>query len=156
PWYGVGRSIAGAATMLVIPLLVAAFFLGSLLMQRLFGMSALRTGLAFLPVATCTVARAHLACPPRGTDRATHRRHPRPARRGRRAGAADRRLRAGLGLDRGRARSCPRCHRARCRCATATTTALATVDESLAGVTSARVNTAHELVRPYGSPSCRP
>ncbi|SEO53959.1 DHA2 family efflux MFS transporter permease subunit [Actinacidiphila rubida] len=54
--------VAGAFLILVATgLLIAAFFLSSVHLQRDRGYSALGTGLAFLPVAVATAAGAHLA-----------------------------------------------------------------------------------------------
>ena len=54
--------LAGNAVMLAASgLLVAGFFLTSTLAQHVFGYSALRTGLLFLPVTVATVASAHAA-----------------------------------------------------------------------------------------------
>jgi EmrB/QacA subfamily drug resistance transporter len=53
-----------AATLVMLAasgLLVSAFFLNSLYLQSLLRLSALRTGLAFLPVALATMIGAHLA-----------------------------------------------------------------------------------------------
>lgn len=54
--------VSGAFTMLVATgLLISSFFLGSLYLQHVVGLSALRTGLAFLPVAIAVGLGAHLA-----------------------------------------------------------------------------------------------
>ncbi|GAB2941168.1 DHA2 family efflux MFS transporter permease subunit [Micromonospora polyrhachis] len=54
--------VAGSVVMLAASgLLISGFFLNSLLLQRLLGLSALRTGLVFLPVAIATIIGAHLA-----------------------------------------------------------------------------------------------
>ncbi|MCF2533151.1 MFS transporter [Yinghuangia soli] len=54
--------VTGAFTMLVATgLLISSFFLGSLYLQQVVGLSALRTGLAFLPVAIAVGLGAHLA-----------------------------------------------------------------------------------------------
>ncbi|MEU6854813.1 MFS transporter [Actinacidiphila alni] len=54
--------VAGAFLMLVATgLLVSSFFLGSVYLQQIRGLSALRTGLLFLPVAVTTALGAHLA-----------------------------------------------------------------------------------------------
>lgn len=54
--------VSGAFTMLVATgLLISSFFLGSLYLQHVVGLSALRTGLAFLPVAIAVGVGAHLA-----------------------------------------------------------------------------------------------
>ncbi|NUP46840.1 MAG: MFS transporter [Catenulispora sp.] len=57
------RQIADGVTAMLggSTLLLTGFFLISLDLQRLLGYSALRTGLAFLPVTVATVAGAHLA-----------------------------------------------------------------------------------------------
>lgn len=53
---------AGVATMLAASaLLISGFFLSSLLLQHQLGLTALATGLLFLPVAVATGAGAHLA-----------------------------------------------------------------------------------------------
>ncbi|MBG0830214.1 MFS transporter [Planomonospora sp. ID67723] len=53
--------VAGNVVMLAASgLLLAAFFLTSQYLQRVAGLSALETGLAFLPVAVATVIGAHL------------------------------------------------------------------------------------------------
>ncbi|MFJ3795429.1 MFS transporter [Streptomyces sp. NPDC090088] len=53
--------VAGAFLMLVATaLLISFFFLGSVYLQRLRGLSPLRTGLVFLPVAVATGIGAHL------------------------------------------------------------------------------------------------
>ncbi|MEV4258932.1 MFS transporter [Spirillospora sp. NPDC049652] len=54
--------VTGALLMLVASgLLISMFFLGSLYLQHLRGLGALRTGLLFLPAAFATGAGAHLA-----------------------------------------------------------------------------------------------
>jgi EmrB/QacA subfamily drug resistance transporter len=54
--------VAGAAGMLVATgLLISCFFLGSLYLQRIAGLSALQTGAVFLPVAIVITLAAHLA-----------------------------------------------------------------------------------------------
>ena len=54
--------VAGVLVMLgATGILVATFFLNSLYLQEVQGASALRTGLAFLPVALVIGAGAHLA-----------------------------------------------------------------------------------------------
>ncbi|MFF5974869.1 MFS transporter [Streptomyces sp. NPDC012769] len=54
--------VAGSLLMLVATgLLISFFFLGSALLQHVHQLSALRTGLLFLPVALATVIGAHLA-----------------------------------------------------------------------------------------------
>ncbi|MFE7598751.1 MFS transporter [Streptomyces sp. NPDC057494] len=53
--------VAGSLLMLVATaLLISFFFLGSLRLQRIDGLDALRTGLLFLPVALTTAIGAHL------------------------------------------------------------------------------------------------
>ncbi|WP_213454831.1 MFS transporter [Rhizomonospora bruguierae] len=126
-------------------LLISGFFLCSLLLQHLLGLSPLRTGLVFLPVAAATVAGAHLA------GRLITRTGRRPvaagafglaalgfallAQAGTGAGAWTGVLpgfalaAAGLGAG----------------FVIATTTALAGVDGHHAGTASGAVNTAHEL-----------
>ncbi|MGW8762267.1 MFS transporter [Streptomyces sp. NPDC055815] len=53
--------VAGSALMLVATaLLISFFFLGSMRLQRVHGLDALRTGLLFLPVALATAIGAHL------------------------------------------------------------------------------------------------
>ncbi|MGW4700727.1 MFS transporter [Streptomyces sp. NPDC004285] len=53
--------VAGSLLMLVATaLLISFFFLGSLRLQRVDGLDALRTGLLFLPVALTTAIGAHL------------------------------------------------------------------------------------------------
>lgn len=55
-------SLGGQVTMLVASaFMLATFFLTSLLLQRVLGLSALGTGLAFLPVALVTIVGTHLA-----------------------------------------------------------------------------------------------
>lgn len=52
---------SGLLTMtLATALLIASFFLGSMLLQRVLGLSALEVGVTFLPVALATGAGAHL------------------------------------------------------------------------------------------------
>ncbi|MFF8381121.1 DHA2 family efflux MFS transporter permease subunit [Streptomyces sp. NPDC015661] len=53
--------VAGSLLMLVATaLLISFFFLGSMLLQRVHGLDAFRTGLLFLPVALTTAIGAHL------------------------------------------------------------------------------------------------
>jgi EmrB/QacA subfamily drug resistance transporter len=144
--------VVGVATMLTgTALLVAAFFLGSLLMQRLYGMSALRTGLAFLPVAVGTVAGAHLA------GRLMANLGPRIV-----GGVGFVASAAGLALLAAVSGRQPvwtavvpglvlAATGLGAILVTATTTALATVDESAAGVVSGTVNTSHELGAAVGT-----
>ncbi len=54
--------LAGAFLMLIATgLLIAYFFLGSVYLQHIRGLSALKTGVVFLPVAVATGTGAHLA-----------------------------------------------------------------------------------------------
>jgi MFS family permease len=54
--------VAGYGVMLAASgLLISGFFLSSLLLQRVMGLSALRTGLVFLPVAVATIIGAQAA-----------------------------------------------------------------------------------------------
>jgi EmrB/QacA subfamily drug resistance transporter len=54
--------VHGSGAMFVVTgILVGAFFLNSLYLQRVLGASALETGLAFLPIAVAIAAAAHLA-----------------------------------------------------------------------------------------------
>jgi predicted MFS family arabinose efflux permease len=57
------RSLVSGAAMMVAAtgVLIGAFFLGSLFLQRTLGFSALETGLGFLPLALVIVAGAHLS-----------------------------------------------------------------------------------------------
>ena len=57
------RSLVSGAAMMAAAtgVLVGAFFLGSLYLQRTLGFSALETGLAFLPLALVILAGAHLS-----------------------------------------------------------------------------------------------
>jgi EmrB/QacA subfamily drug resistance transporter len=60
--FGQRPMAAGTLVMLVASaLLISGFFLCSLLLQRALGMSALRTGLVFLPVSLVAIIGAHLA-----------------------------------------------------------------------------------------------
>jgi MFS family permease len=131
--------------LIATALLVPAFFLNSLLLQRALGLSAEQTGLVFLPVAIGTVAGAHAA------GRLVGRIGPRPVAAIAFAAAA-----AGLGLlaavDAGDSvwlAVMPAFVLASTALGaafvTATTTALTTVDVHAAGATSGTVNTAHEL-----------
>jgi EmrB/QacA subfamily drug resistance transporter len=138
--------VAGTVVMLTASaLLIAGFFLSSLLLQRLLGLSALRTGLVFLPVALATIVGAHL------TGRFIGRYGPRPiagvafgavavgmALMTRITSAADPWtdvlpgfLLAAAGLGAG--------------FVIATTTAMSHVDANHAGMASGTVNMAHEL-----------
>ena len=138
--------VAGTVVILIATaLLVSAFFLNSLLLQRALGLSALQTGLLFLPVAIGTVAGAHTA------GRLVGRIGPRPVAATAFAVAA-----AGLALlaavntgDSVWLAVMPGFVLASTALGaafvTATTTALTTVDIHSAGATSGAVNTAHEL-----------
>jgi EmrB/QacA subfamily drug resistance transporter len=138
--------VAGTVVMLIATaLLVSAFFLSSLLLQRALGLSALQTGLVFLPVAIGTVAGAHTA------GRLIGRIGPRYV-----AATAFALAAAGLGLlsavdvgDSVWIAVMPAFVLAAtalgATLVTATTTALSTVDIHAAGATSGTVNTAHEL-----------
>jgi len=138
--------LAGIAAMLAASaLLISGFFACSLVLQRVLGLSALATGLVFLPVAVATVVGAHLA------GRLVVRIGPRPlAAAGFTLSALGFALLTGVepgesawsavlpgfvlaaaGLGAG--------------FVTATTTALARVDADHAGMASGAVNTAHEL-----------
>jgi len=57
------RTLVSGATMMFAAtgVLIGAFFLGSLYLQRTLGFSALETGLAFLPLALVILAGAHLS-----------------------------------------------------------------------------------------------
>jgi MFS family permease len=57
------RALSGSLAVFLAAsgLLGAGFFLNSLYLQRLLGLSALEVGLAFLPVALATIVGAHLA-----------------------------------------------------------------------------------------------
>jgi EmrB/QacA subfamily drug resistance transporter len=57
------RTLVSGATMMMAAtgVLIGAFFLGSLYLQRTLGFSALETGLAFLPLALVILAGAHLS-----------------------------------------------------------------------------------------------
>src|SRR4051794_5880161 len=57
------RSLVSSATVMLIAtgLLVGAFFLNTLYLQRVMGASALETGLAFLPLTLVILAGAHIA-----------------------------------------------------------------------------------------------
>jgi MFS family permease len=126
-------------------LLISGFFLNSLLVQHVFGRSAMETGLLFLPVAVATGIGAHLA------GRLVGRLGARPVAAGGFAvatigyallarvdadagawtGVLPGFVLAALGLGAG--------------FVTATTTALSRVDAHHAGMASGAVNTAHEL-----------
>jgi EmrB/QacA subfamily drug resistance transporter len=126
-------------------LLISGFFLNSLLLQRVMGLSALRTGLVFLPVATATIIGAQAAAHLLG-------------RVGRRPVAATGFALAGTGMALlagisagsnaltgvlpGFALAAAGLGMA---LVTATTTAMASVDPHRAGMVSGVINTAHEL-----------
>jgi EmrB/QacA subfamily drug resistance transporter len=138
--------VAGTIVMLAASaLLIAGFFLTSLVLQTVRQMSALQTGVAFLPVAVATVAGAHVA------GRLVGRIGPRPlvsaafglsavgltllagAGTGARVwtGIVPSFVLVALGLGAG--------------FVAATTTAMSRVDVHHAGVAAGTVNTAHEL-----------
>jgi EmrB/QacA subfamily drug resistance transporter len=140
------RLLAGQLVMLANSgLLLAAYFLSSLYLQRLHGYTALGTGLVFLPAALATIAGSHLAA------QAVSRLGPRPiAAVGFTLAAVGTLLlgrlpadavvlvellpglllaTAGLGAG----------------FVVATTTAMAHVDQAQAGVTSGLLSTGHEL-----------
>jgi EmrB/QacA subfamily drug resistance transporter len=137
---------AGVVVMLAASaLLVSGFFLLSLVLQRVMGMSALQTGLVFLPVAVAAAVGAHFAGSHIG-------------RTGPRGLAVGSFLVAGLGLGMlTRVDADARVWTAvlpwfvlaaaglGAGFVTATTTAMARVDARHAGVVSGTVNTAHEL-----------
>jgi EmrB/QacA subfamily drug resistance transporter len=138
--------MAGLATMLTASaLLISGFFLCSLLLQRVLGLSALRTGLVFLPVAVATVVGAHLGA------RLVSRFGPRPlavAGFAVAAGGFALLARVDAGADAWTA-ILPGFVLAAAGLGagfvTATTTALTSVDGHHAGMASGTVNTAHEL-----------
>jgi EmrB/QacA subfamily drug resistance transporter len=137
---------AGIVTMLTASaLLISGFFLCSLLLQSALGLSALRTGLVFLPVAVATMAGAHLA------GQLVTRLGARPVAAGGFALAAAgfallARVDAGSGAWTG---VLPGFVMAAAGLGagfvTATVTALTQVDAHHAGMASGAVNTAHEL-----------
>ncbi|WP_281897501.1 MFS transporter [Phytohabitans aurantiacus] len=137
---------AGIVTMLTASgLLISGFFLSSLLLQHLLGLTALETGLLFLPVAVATGIGAHLA------GRFVGRVGARPVavagfgvaavgyvllsqvdgRVGAWGGVLPGFVLVAVGLGAG--------------FVTATTTALSRVDAHHAGMASGAINTAHEL-----------
>jgi EmrB/QacA subfamily drug resistance transporter len=137
------RSTLAAAFLMLVAtgLLVGGFFLGSFDLQALRGHGALTTGLLFLPVALATIAGAQVA------GRVIAARGPRPVAAGglsaaaagaatAAAGAGVPWLVTGLVLISGGAGA---------TFASAFTTALSRVDPHRAGLTSAVVNTFHEL-----------
>jgi EmrB/QacA subfamily drug resistance transporter len=138
--------VAGYGVMLAASgLLISGFFLCSLLLQRVMGLSALRTGLLFLPVAVATIigaqAAAHLVGRLGGR---------RVAAAGFALAAAGMALLAGVPAD-GDAvtRVLPAFALGAAGLGAtfvvATTTAMAQVDPHRAGMVSGVVNTAHEL-----------
>jgi EmrB/QacA subfamily drug resistance transporter len=140
------RVAAGSTVMLAASaLLIAGFFLNSLLLQRVMGLGALGTGLAFLPVAVATIAGAH------GAARLVGRVGARPvAAAGFAAAAGGLALLAGVpaGGDTltdvlpGFVLAAAGLGMA---LVTATTTAMSQVEPQRAGMVSGVVNTAHEL-----------
>jgi EmrB/QacA subfamily drug resistance transporter len=137
---------AGYGVMLVASgLLISGFFLNSLLLQRVMGLSALSTGLVFLPVAVATIIGAQAAAHLLG------RLGGRPvAATGFALAAVGMVLLAGIsagsqaltGVLPGFALAGAGLGMA---LVTATTTAMASVDTHRAGMVSGVVNTAHEL-----------
>jgi EmrB/QacA subfamily drug resistance transporter len=137
---------AGYGVMLAASgLLISGFFLNSLLLQRVMGLSALRTGLVFLPVALATIVGAQAAAHLLG------RLGGRPvAATGFTLAAAGMALLAGAaagsdavtGVLPGFALAAAGLGMA---FVTATTTAMSRVDPHRAGMVSGVVNTAHEL-----------
>jgi len=138
--------VAGYGVMLAASgLLISGFFLSSLLLQRVMGLSALRTGLVFLPVALATIVGAQAAAHLLG------RLGGRPvAATGFAMAAAGMALLAGVvadgdavtGVLPGFALAAAGLGMA---FVTATTTAMTSVDPHRAGMVSGVVNTAHEL-----------
>ncbi len=138
--------VAGYGVMLAASaLLVSGFFLSSLLLQRVMGLGALRTGLVFLPVAVAIIAGAQAAAHLVG------RLGRRPlAAAGFALAAAGMALLAGVpaggdaltGVLPGFALAGAGLGMA---LVTATTTAMTKVDPDHAGMVSGLVNTAHEL-----------
>jgi EmrB/QacA subfamily drug resistance transporter len=138
--------VAGYGVMLAASgLLISGFFLNSLLLQRVMGLSALRTGLVFLPVALATIIGAQAAAHLLG------RLGGRPvAAAGFALAAAGMALLAGVAADGdavtgvlpGFALAAAGLGMA---FVTATTTAMTSVDPHRAGMVSGVVNTAHEL-----------
>ena len=73
--------VAGTGTMAgVTAILVGVIFLVSIFCQTVLGYSALRTGLALLPLAAAITASAHVAGHLLQRPRSAHRRHLRPSR----------------------------------------------------------------------------
>jgi EmrB/QacA subfamily drug resistance transporter len=138
--------LAGYWVMLTASgLLISGFFLNSLLLQRIMGLSALRTGLVFLPVAVATIIGAQAGAHLLGRIGA------RPvAATGFALAAAGMALLAGVDAD-GEAVTgvLPGFVLASAGLGmafvTATTTALSRIDPQRAGLVSGVVNTAHEL-----------
>ncbi|MEH1127393.1 MFS transporter [Micromonospora sp. CPCC 206061] len=137
---------SGVTTMLAASaLLISGFFLSSLLSQHLLGMSALATGLLFLPVAVATGVGAHLA------GRLVGRVGARPVAAAGFGAAAvgfamltrvDAGTNAWVGMLPGFVLAAAGLGAG---FVTATTTALARIDAHHAGMASGAVNTAHEL-----------
>jgi EmrB/QacA subfamily drug resistance transporter len=137
--------VAGQLTMLVASaLMLSAFFLTSLYLQRVLHLSALDTGLIFTPVALVTLASTHVAVRALGRVSPAH-----TAATGLALAAVGATLLAirptgdgwygvlpGLLMLALGAGAC---------FVTATTTAMARVEHHQAGVTSGLLNTAHEL-----------
>lgn len=136
---------AGAVAMLVATgLLISGFFLGSLYLQRVVGLSALRTGVVFLPVAIAITLAAHLGA------RLIARFGPRlVATAGLIITAAGMAWLTRLTLDGGVAALLPGLLLAAAGVGptfvAATTTAMSDVKHDQVGVTSAVINTFHEL-----------
>ena len=138
--------LAGYGVMLAASgLLISGFFLNSLLLQRVMGLSALRTGLVFLPVAVTTIIGAQAAAHLLG------RLGRRPvAATGFALAAAGMAWLAGIsagskaltGVLPGFALAAAGLGMA---LVTATTTAMTSVDPHRAGMVSGVINTAHEL-----------
>ena len=142
---------AGVATMLTASaLLISGSFLCSLLLQHAIGMSALQTGLLFLPVAVATGLGAHIA------GRLVARTGPRPVAAGgfglaaagyALLGLLDTGTNVWLGVLPGFVLAAAGLGAG---FVTATTTALTRVDAHHAGMASGAVNTAHELGAAFG------
>src|SRR5215217_2171542 len=138
--------VAGAGVMLAASgLLISGFFLNSLLLQRVMGLSALGTGLVFLPVAVATIIGAQ------GGAHLLGRLGGRPvAATGFALAAAGMALLAGVDADSDALTGVlPGFVLASAGLGmafvTATTTALSRVDPQRAGLVSGVVTTAHEL-----------
>jgi EmrB/QacA subfamily drug resistance transporter len=138
--------LAGQLVMLSASgVLVASYFLSSLVLQRLLGHTALATGLVFLPVALATIAGTQLGA------QAISRLGPRPAAAAAFSVAAAgalllARLPAGasVGVDLLPGLLLATAGVGACF-VTATTTALGHVEQAQAGLTSGLLNTCHEL-----------